>query len=325
MSGAYEKVRKVEGKISRDSHTERVNKAVGRIKKLDDQLLPSQQLNPRRAQVGRDRFSKLGTNSGLGNLDPSEYPIDAHLQGRYIRPDPRDTDMEIRRNLLKKRDGFTTEFGQMMAGPEVIDYLKDKKEQETYKNQLELASYLIDPRDPRTQEEAYKHFPELLNYPEEAFNQNVGVQMALRGILRDGKLRGAKDNALIYKICSKGYELPLYPVWDHDGALLGNTEITRDLAKMQADAIKRGIFNPRRYAAGSDENLPMQTLQKKLKLLILRRVYPGLRYKPEGSEELEAVWERVSSVESPYEGKGTPTEDKIWGSLKEIKALPGKP
>lgn len=76
------------------------------------------------------------------------------------------------------------------SGPEIIDYFKDKKEQEAYLTELALAEYLIDSKRPETQEKAYAMFSELQSVPDEYYQTNLALQEALRTLLRDGQIRG---------------------------------------------------------------------------------------------------------------------------------------
>ena len=84
--------------------------------------------------------------------------------------------MKIRKELVgtPSQSHGATPYGVMTAGPEVIDYLKAKKDQEEYWHQLRLAGFLVDSKRPETQENAWGIYPELRDVPEQYHTQNLG-------------------------------------------------------------------------------------------------------------------------------------------------------
>ena len=208
-------------------------------------------------------------------------PTAALFTGKWVRPDKRDTNMQIRRELIKKGPqqgaGGATDFGVMTVNDDLIEYLKGKKEQEENWHQLRLASYLIDPKRPETQDRAFEMFPELKEYPDQYHNDNLAIQETLRLIIRDGKLGGPEDNALIAHIIRGDYNLPVFPVWDPEGLIIKEAVEKTGFLDLLVDYTKRGLFSPRRYGVDFTESEKLQDFQALLKIMILRRIYPGLR------------------------------------------------
>ena len=200
-------------------HRARVAGATHRQKKLDNKLVPPSVVNPVRAV---DEIDAWKTTDGKG----FKYPVAAQHAGRWTRPDPRDTDMKIREELVQQNTVVpgATPWGQLSVGPEVIDYLKDKKEQEAYLNEIKLAEYLEDGSNPMTIDYLREIYPEFRSVPEEYHRTQLAVQEALRTILRDGKIRGRDDNALIAKIIRDDFVIPVFPAWDPNGVFLGGME-----------------------------------------------------------------------------------------------------
>jgi hypothetical protein len=260
------------------THMGKVNQADNYAQTFDKRLMKPQILD-------KKFYDKQIANVNKANNKDAVYPTAALGIGHWVRPDRRDTDFEIRRQLLqtggdKGPDGVSTPYGQMTAGNEVIDYLKDKKKQEEYWYQLKLGSYLIDPKRPETQERAYEMFPELKDYPEQYHGENLALQESIRTMLRDGKLGGQDDNALIAHIMRADFELPLFPVWDPEGIIIKDAAKAGNYFQMLEGYVKRGLFNPRRWGV-NEADVPADrdraVFQKMMKAALLKRLYPGLR------------------------------------------------
>jgi len=302
------------------SHKTRVNTTAAMQKKLDKKLLEPQIVNEDRLE--RDRIaSGLDANSiGFTRDDAHKwrYPITASHMGRYLRPDERDTDMQIRKSMIQQAPGYgagSTPYGMMTVGPEVIDYFKQKKEQEAYVTELALGEYLIDSKRPETQEKAYAIFPELMSVPDEWYQTNLALQEALRTLLRDGQIRGPDDNSLIAKIVRDDFLLPLLPAWDPSGVIVQNLDAFKEL---MSKGYRRGIFNPRQW--GMMESVDKEE-QRKIKRLILRRLYPGLRESDDNEvnaviKKMSAVFPGTSMEQSPFT-MGAETMDAFRGPGNE--------
>lgn len=115
--------------------------------------------------------------------------------------------------------------------------------------------------------------------PDEQHATNLAAQEALRLMLRDGFISGPEDNRLIMAILREDFELPIFPIWDPQGILLSDAVTTGGhsfdpVVEKLFRANKRGIFNPKRYSAESDDG---KVLHKQLKIMILKRLYPAFR------------------------------------------------
>ena len=93
---------------------------------------------------------------------------------------------------------------------------------------------------------------------------------------------GKEDHELIMHICRPDFELPIFPVWDPKGlTLTGNGDLKGAFQDYISyglqNAVATGFFSPRLW--GADPNKQASDLQKQLKIMILRRLYPGLRDK----------------------------------------------
>jgi hypothetical protein len=247
------------------AHRSAVEGTQERSRRLQRKTLPPQVLDHTRAAIQQ----KAG-------ITDNRYPQAGYEVGHWVQPDERDTDMKMRTELIGT--GNTTggtPFGVMTAGQEVIDYLKAKKDQEEYWYELKLAGYLIDEKRPETQDNAFGIFPELREVPEQYHTQNLAMQEAIRTMLRDGKISGKEDNSLIAHIIREDYVLPIFPAWDPEGLIVGSEQLKPELLKLQYVNASKGIFSPRKW--GVDAKAAMEDIQKKIKIMLLKRLYPGLR------------------------------------------------
>jgi hypothetical protein len=271
----------IPGGKGRKGYMSRVKENAKRESKLDKKLLEPQVINLNRVK------DELTTSKDGKKKEATSYSVAASNIGHWLQPDPRDTDMKIRRGVAAR----PSTFGKLQAGQEVIDYIKDKKEREAYLTNLALAEYLIDNKNPETQEKAYAIFPELQKVPDEYYQTWLATQEALRTLLRDGQIRGKEDNALIAKICRDDFQLPELPAWDPTGIIVGKLPQFADIMRR---GYKRGIFNPRQWGLGDTVSEELKNDQRRMKYLILKRLYPGLR--DAGEPELKRIVEKISAV-----------------------------
>ena len=157
-------------------------------------------------------------------------------------------------------------------------------------------------------------YPEFRSVPEEHHRTQLAIQEALRTILRDGKIRGRDDNALIAKIIRDDFVIPVFPAWDPNGVFLSGMEPFNRLTRK---GIKMGLFNPRQWGNGPEnysngDGSTSATLQRKIKRLILRRVYPGLRKADD--DTIDILMTRFSSVTRK------PTDNSASGLYEYLKA-----
>ena len=206
-------------------------------KKLDNKYLEPQVINEHRIAQDRADGFETGPITTQEQAMKWKYPTTAHHVGHWLRGDPRDTDMTIRKELLERgrlkgQGNGTTEYGQLMVGPEVVDYVKDKKEQEQYLGELALAEALIDGKQPWTQEHAYSMYKELREEPENWHASQLALQEAVRSLLHDGVIRDKEDNRLIAKIVRDDFVFPMLPAWDPAGIILGKIDAFQRLMQL---------------------------------------------------------------------------------------------
>lgn len=175
------------------AHMARAKAADKEAKKHQTAYLPNQALD----------FKELEADQG--RLAEGQFPRSWLFPGKYLLPDPRDTDLAITRQLVNPQTGSTPYGIVHTDSKDLVKYVKDKKAQETNLFQLQLASQLIDPNRPETQEYVFKKFPQLVEIPEEAHRENIMLQETLRTLLRDGIVRDPKDNALVAHIIQSDF------------------------------------------------------------------------------------------------------------------------
>lgn len=241
-------------------------------KGLDNSLRPAQRLE------GLDQSVYKGKT---GEINPTTLSY-----GHFTRPDPKDEKMELWSNW----DGKDTNVQKILTD-EQLQYEIDKKKQIEQMNIYSLANQLIDSRRPETQDEAYRIMPELKIFPEQAFRVSLSIQLALRQMMRDGRVRGQDDIQLIYKILNADYQIPIFPLWDDGGLFLASNP---DLASAIGDAYKsiskqaykKGLFNPHQYGpvgrtdpSGNSifETQILSRLNSKIKNALVTRLFPNLR------------------------------------------------
>lgn len=109
---------------SNKNHMGRVKETARRQVKLDKKLLEPQVVNEDRLE--RDRMaSGLDPNSPAYDRDSAHtwrYPVSSAHMGRWLRPDVRDTDMQIRKSIVGQgvqqggQGAGATPYGMMTVG-----------------------------------------------------------------------------------------------------------------------------------------------------------------------------------------------------------------
>ena len=146
-------------------------------------------------------------------------------------------------------------------------------------------------------------------------------------------LGGEDDLALIAYIIRDDVELPIYPIWDEKGLILdqvnnnlptgvtayGATRSFAEFMGLQSRATKRGLFNPRKWGVGDDQDAKL-IYQREVKKMILRRLFPGLREQTD--EFLTSFIRNFSPVKiSTAGGAGTDLDTKT--SVFDMTQLAG--
>lgn len=253
---------------------------------LEQQYKPAEYLNAQLAKDQRDgRYNDVRfPNAPLGGQKPFYYPQGAYNLGHYLESDSKaDTHMNLKQAMLARGNPQTgaTPYGLMTVSDKDISAIVKKKEMQQNYEQMQLATYAIDPLRPETQDMAYAIWPELQEIPEQFHMEELTLQETLRVMLRDGKLGGREDHELIFHILRPDFKLPIHPLWDPDGAILDSAYQGAGIKTVnQQLGVQRGLFSPRNWdgtPALSDEK--MMGIQNNLKAMILQRLYPGLHFK----------------------------------------------
>ena len=275
---------RLKGGQTKKSHKGLVRETENRSAAIEKQFLPSTYLDPAQANAELKGVGAAPSADSRIRDDKGHFPIHATQKGHWTQPSGKDTDKSIKMGLVQqsRANGAGNNngpFGQIMQSDDDVSWMKEKKLQDENWAQLRLLGYLIDPLQPESQDVAYAIAPELKSYPEQVHMENLALQEALRVLLRDGKLGGKEDNALIYHILRPDFELPLHPLWDPDGLLtdaaLSQAGITPIKQQMAA---ARGLFSPRNWSGKPPANQP-GGIHSIIKVMILKRLYPGLRFK----------------------------------------------
>jgi hypothetical protein len=242
--------------------------------KKKQEKLQSQMIKPTRlTTVDQGGVGGVGNPARYNTGTNENYPTEALTMGKWIAKDPRDTRMKNLRDLNQKGG-----LGTIQAPTEeALSWIEDKQNQIYQQSLLRLATALIDPNNPESQERAYAIMPSLQKVPESHLKDEVAMQMSLNSILRDGVLRGPEDLQFIFHILDPNVELPLNPLWDLSGAFNDEIEKAR---KAVTISLKSGIFSPFKYGTTIAENdTDMAKAQLPIKTAIVKRLFPAFRNK----------------------------------------------
>lgn len=236
---------------------------------------------------------------GRREADRGEFPTHALHYGRFIQPDPK-AEFYSDWYSLEGNGGTGQGWGLKTMPPGLIEFAQRQKWKQDEFAKLSFARHLVDSRDPNSQEYAYQLVPQLRDMPEEAYEEMLGIQTALRIMLRDGKLHGKEDFELLYRILDEDFEIPLTPVWDETGQILGQSGVlAKHIAYLRTNGYQEGLFwrysfgpdGHRNYVKGrgdSAESQAMKKLQDEIKVMLVQRLIPNLRNRPRAVAE-EAI------------------------------------
>jgi hypothetical protein len=293
MSGKVMGKRAAKG-VSRQKHASRVGQAVKLHDKAHKRTEAPTAVDEYEIQRQLNQSQPEDNEAMNGRF---KFPVSALHIGHHLQGHPADTKLQALEDYVKISGA--ADAGRGGAGPhglimaptdQIIDRAMWSKEQELYLGQLALAEKLIDAKNPETQEKAYALFPQLQSVPDEYYQEQMALQEALRTLLRDGQIRGQEDNALIARICADDFVLPMLPAWDPSGIIVGQIDAFRELMRR---GYQRGLFSPRQWGSDLTQSDEMKE-QRKVKTLILRRLYPGLRDAPK--QTLDQIIDKMSMI-----------------------------
>ncbi len=230
-------------------------------------------------QFAATELDGQGNGATADHLNPRVFH-----KGQWTTPSSLDTEMQARKELQTGAAaglGGATEFGHMSVdGKRLIDYMHEKKDQEQHLKSLRLIEQAIDPKNPATQDHVYAIYDELITVPRQYHLNELAIQEGLREMLHHGRINGKQDNELILRILQPDFQLPVTPLWDASGKILAGIVDQQG----RSAALQAGIFSPRHY--GWDDPIGASKVQLALKVMIVRRLYPGLREKSDDAVKL---------------------------------------
>lgn len=257
--------------------------------RLDDKYPAPQAVNPERANRDMD-LARAEARGDVGVTPKGVFPLSAYHTGKFIEADGAKDDYYRAQEDVVRATG--NRFGMHMAPPGLPQYWMDKKKDELYMNVLRFGEYLVDEKDPRTQDNLYSIFPELKEKPDQYYRDEIALQWALHNLLKAGQIKTKNDHMLVSLICRPHFEIPVYPAWDPTGIFMKGTTAFNKLVTL---GMKRGLLNPMRFADGPDKReevgIAGSITQQELKRMIVRRLYPGLRDKD--NAEIDAALQRT--------------------------------
>lgn len=190
------------------------------VQSQGQQLLEKLKNLEKNAETG----NTLASRNGITPADAATFPA------IYGESDPRDDMLEIKNRIA------TSERPAPISDWEVESILGKRaqfevaKEEEWFQN-----AFSFDASNPVQQRWAQQVFPEYFQRREQIIDQQAELQKAIAKL----KLRGAhtrEELDLVYGLSSGRVKLPDKPLWQLTGTPMDN------------DAVKRGIWNPRRNA-----------------------------------------------------------------------------
>lgn len=194
-------------------------------------------------------------NQVLEPLDVGIKTNDIHdsytsRRGKWVKPDADDDLINLHKTYQSRVRNSENNLGILTVDKSLLTSLKNKKDQEVYTREIQLANYLIDKEIPESQERVFQIYNELKDVPDQQFADDIEQQESLRIMLRDGAIRGKDDHAFILRILEPDYFLPTSPIWDDSQSLIlkymGEIPVSWVLDYYQA-VKKASLYNPVKY------------------------------------------------------------------------------
>ena len=249
--------------------------------------------------IGED-FSDILLDARTFNDTNLDIPNSQWFKGQYIPVDRKaDTD---RRDLMRVMGASNEELGldekaiRSVPVNEIVTMNQQLRNNAQYLNLLNLGALGVDPKDPNTSRRWFAILPELRAIPEQRLVKMHKLAMMLDHILRSGVITSRKELSLIYQLLDPRSIIPEKFPW---------VDLVESTEKRNFDG-KQGklywIMNPFNFlergkagakavgvnvdfgimdndgAAWIDVNgTPVSQTQFKLKAIILRRLFAGVK------------------------------------------------
>jgi hypothetical protein len=111
-----------------------------------------------------------------------------------------------------------------------------------------------------------------------------------------GTVGGQEDIALIAQIVRADYVLPMFPVWDPDGIIIADAVKASGYLQTLGAMYKQGLFNPRKWGLTADDIQTQSEIQRTIKTMILKRLFPGLRAEEANSHAIDQFIAKESNL-----------------------------
>jgi hypothetical protein len=214
-----------------------------------------------------------------GKVSATGFNSNHYLYGNWTRPDMDEDDRMVTKLQLVNPSTGKTPLGSAQLEDRDIEYFRGKKAAMENVKKQELASMLINDKDPSSQQKVWETFPTLFSVPEEQFMNQLQLGLQLRVLLRDGTLGGEEDLETMMYLLRDDAVLPVGPIWDPTGAILKDESVSAAFTAWVTarNAKTHGFLNPLSWD-GRYETGPLGgELQRVLKAVLLKRIFPAFR------------------------------------------------
>jgi hypothetical protein len=212
-----------------------------------------------------------------GSVSANGFSSDQYLYGNWTRPDMDEDERMLAKLQLVDPTSGRTPLGSAQLEDRDIQYFRAKKAAMENVKKQELASMLINDKDPSSQQKVWETFPTLFSVPEEQFMNQLQLGLQLRVLLRDGTLGGEEDLDTLMYLLRDDAVLPVGPIWDPTGAILKDEGVSEAFTAWISarNASQHGFLNPLLWdGQWEDKDMP---LQRVLKAVLLKRIFPAFR------------------------------------------------
>lgn len=180
-----------------------------------------------------------GLNQPLQTSEDDPYPV------RLYTPDPYDTMIEMKRQLIGGDRGQDTPLGQAVLTADDLRWMKNKQAQATAAEFKQfVAGQLFNVNDPQQRQELDRLFPELGAEQEKIISDRADFMKRLAIMRLHGGPQDKDDLRLLFALNSGAITLPKGDLWRPSSW----ENVDSDLSA-GANAVARGFFSPQRLWA----------------------------------------------------------------------------
>jgi len=248
--------------------------------------------------------ANLNDGFNLNTNNQNVGPYKSNQRGEWVK-----TNKEKDYKTKKYLDYLNENKARITVDPEKIIAFEYEKEQKMKQFMYQkMAALMLDPKDPKTQEEAYKIVPELETIPKRHFKEIATISIVINNLFRTGRMEGPDDFDIVLQVLSPDFSFPMNPLWDVDGVLI--EEIKSEVEELQKDK-KFALFNPmmNRFVDNNNEAYTewKKKLNSKIKIKLAQRVFPALRDKTD--DQIFSILQDIVQGKDPFQ---------LWGANKQI-------